>query len=321
MTELDAHGVSVTLPAGWEGRVSRRPEAGEPAPDDVSSSRLTPAEAASPTIDAQPTQADAAPEGATTNAVVHVATIALPPGSSDFASDSVERLGPSDALIVLFEYDREATSQPLFAREGLPRVLEPSDFSPGVLQRSLRGQAGFQAFFHEADRAFCLYVVLGAYDARAQVVPEVNRVLATMAIDGGTPAPVKGTALDAIRANPDWSTFAALLDESGVATTLAGASAVTVFAPVNAQIVPSDVDALRADADLLRRTMRQHVVDEALPLATLSTRTSLTTEAGGTLAVTNAGGRLNVGGRIAAAPVETVDGFVYTTSGLFEAPQ
>ena len=142
-----------------------------------------------------------------------------------------------------------------------------------------------------------------------------------LAIDGGSPAPVKGTVLEAIRANTDWSTFAALLDESGVATTLAGASAVTVFAPVNAQIAPSDVTVLRADPELLQRTVRQHVVDERLPLDVLLSRTSLTTSGGGTLSVTNNGGRLVVDGRVAAAPTEAVDGFVYATSGLFEAPQ
>jgi len=321
VTELEAHGVSVTLPTGWEGRVSRRPEAGEAAPEDVASSRLTPEEAVSPTVDAQPTTEQPAPEGETTNAVVHVSTISLPAGSSDFASDSVERLGRTDALVVLFEYDREAVSEPLFAKDGMPRVLQPSDFSPGVLQRSVRGQAGVQAFFHEGSRAFCLYVVLGSFDARAEVVPEVNRVLSSLQIDGGTPAPVKGTVLDAIRNRPDWSTFAALLASTPVATKLAAAKAVTVFAPLDGQIPEATLTALRADPVLLERTLLQHVLPESVPRGVLTNRPTLPTEAGGALAVTNTAGELRVGGLVVGDPEEAVDGFVYPLSGIFEAPK
>ena len=184
----------------------------------------------------------------------------------------------------------------------------------------MRGQAGVQVFFNEADRAFCLYVVLGAFDACADVVPEVNRVLATMEISGGSEAPVKGTVLDAIRAQPDWSTFESLLDESGVAKRLEAATDVTVFAPMNMQISASGLTEIRADPDLLQRTVLQHVIDERLPLDVLTMRTSLTTAAGGTLTVTGDDG-LHVDDFAVSAPIEGVDGFVYPTAGLFEAPK
>ncbi len=158
MTELSALGVSVQLPPGWEGRIFRRPEEGE----------LT-ASASEP----------AAPPGARTYAIAHVSTISLPPDVGDFASGAVDLLGSSDALVVLFEYGPESVGQPLFARNGMPTALDGDDFSPGVLQRSLPGQAGLQVFFHEQGRAFCLYVVLGSYARRRQIVPLVNDVLAT----------------------------------------------------------------------------------------------------------------------------------------------
>ena len=41
-------------------------------------------------------------------------------------------------------------------------------------------------FFSEEGRAFCLYVVLGSYRRRHDVVPEVNAVLATLHLE---PAP------------------------------------------------------------------------------------------------------------------------------------
>jgi hypothetical protein len=163
VTEIGAHGIAVTLPSGWEGRVFRRPMAG-----DLSASA-----------------ADGAPAapGETTYAVVHVATIPLPPGTADFASGAVERLGHEDALIVLFEYGPESVDQPLFEARGIPRSLDADQFNPSVLQRTLRGQAGVQRFFNDAGRAFCLYVVLGAYANRRRLVPQVNQVLASLTID------------------------------------------------------------------------------------------------------------------------------------------
>ena len=102
MTDLSAHGISVTVPSGWEGRVFRRPAAGE--------------------VTASAADGPPAPPGEITNAVVHVATISLPPDTGDFASGAVERLGPDDALVVLFEYDAASVDQPLFAACRHPAV-------------------------------------------------------------------------------------------------------------------------------------------------------------------------------------------------------
>ena len=173
MTELAAHGIGVTLPAGWEGRVFKRPLAGE--------------------VGAAAADGAPAAAGETTNAVVHVATIPLPAGTGDFASGAVEDLGRDDVLIVLFEYDAGSATQPLFAAQGLPTSLDPDDFNPNVLQRTIRGQAGVQKFFHDQDRAFCLYVVLGAFASRQQLVPRVNQVLATMTIEPAAPGGAPST--------------------------------------------------------------------------------------------------------------------------------
>ena len=168
MTDLDGHGISVTLPAGWEGRVFKRPEAGEVG---ISAADGIPA-----------------PPGETTNAVVHVSTIALPPGVGDFGSEAVPDLGANDVFVVLFEYDAASVRQPLFARGGVPRELAPEDFSPSVMQRAIRGQAGVQVFCNEAGRAFCLYVVIGSFNNRRRLVPRVNEVLAAITIQPLTAA-------------------------------------------------------------------------------------------------------------------------------------
>jgi hypothetical protein len=177
MTELVAHGIEVTLPSGWEGRLFRRPSAGE--------------------FSAAAADGPPAPAGETTHAVLHVSTIALPIGVGDFASGAVEKLGDEDALIVLFEYDPASADQPLFRAEGIPKQLQPDEFSPGVLQRAIRGQAGAQVFFHDSGRAFCLYVVLGSFANRRNLVPAVNQVLTTLTIEqldaAGQPVPSSTT--------------------------------------------------------------------------------------------------------------------------------
>jgi hypothetical protein len=168
MSEIEAYGLGLDPPSGWELRIFRRTDSGgaramteEPAPPGA-----------------------LAPPGAVTLPVVQVSTIQLPPDAADYGSDIVEDLGPQDALVVLKEFLAEASSDPLFELEGMPRTLDPEAFSPSVLQRSLEGQAGVQVFFHEADRAFCLYVVLGSFANRSSIVSRVNEVLGTMRISG-----------------------------------------------------------------------------------------------------------------------------------------
>jgi hypothetical protein len=163
LTDLGAHGLEVTLPTGWEGRVFRRPSAGEVTASDA---------------DGPP-----APAGETTHAVLHASTIALPPGIGDFASGAVDKLSADDILVVLFEYDPSSVDTPLFKQTGIPRQLQADDFSPNVMQRAVRGQAGVQRFFNDQDRAFCLYVVIGAFTRRQALVKRVNEVLATLTID------------------------------------------------------------------------------------------------------------------------------------------
>jgi hypothetical protein len=171
VTDLVAHGIDVSLPAGWEGRLFRRPLSGEVASADAS-------------IEGEP----AAPQE-TTNAVLHASTIAIPVGIGDFASGAVDKLSSDDVFIVLFEYDPASVDTPLFKTAGLPRTLTAEDFSPNAMQRAIRGQAGVQKFFHDEGRAFCLYVVIGAYVRRRELVKKVNAVLVTLTI-----APLDATA-------------------------------------------------------------------------------------------------------------------------------
>ena len=148
-TTLTGEGISVDLPPGWEGAIYRRQsEVGE-----------------------------------VPNPVVHVATFPLPADRGDFGNGAVNLMGFDDVLIVLLEYDAASAGKALFGRTGIPRRLAGTDFSPTTLQRLIPGQAGAQRFFTDAGRAFCLYVVVGAYQRAARLAADAGAVLATVRID------------------------------------------------------------------------------------------------------------------------------------------
>jgi len=143
MPRLNAHGVAVEVPRGWEGRILRRPS-------------LNPLEQS--------------------HAVMHLASFPLPEERGDFGIGVTELMRSGDVFVSLFEYGPESLGQPLFAAQGVPKVT-PADFSPRRLQRNLSGQVGCQLFFTADDRPFCLYVVIaGRVHVRA-IVTELNELL------------------------------------------------------------------------------------------------------------------------------------------------
>lgn len=148
MTHLESFGITVDLPAGWEGEIYQRP----PVADGLR------------------------PQGVGEPPVVHAASFSLPPERGDFGNGAVDVMAGDDIFISLFEYERDAARTPLFAASGIPR-LDDADFDPGALQRGFPGHSGCQRFFHVGDRAFCLYVVLGSHRFRSRLVRRVNAVL------------------------------------------------------------------------------------------------------------------------------------------------
>ncbi|MGZ4689701.1 MAG: hypothetical protein ACXVKA_16415 [Acidimicrobiia bacterium] len=165
MAELRGHDLRCTLPAGWDGRIAVRndgaPEAFRALGGD------------------HPFTAHPRP-------VVHLANFGLPEERGDFGSGAVELMGDRDVFVVLFEYEPDAATTELFKPHGLPHPLAASAFDPAMLRRGIRGQTGYQSFFNEGGRAFCLYVVLGSARRRNALVQLVNAVLATVRI---TPRP------------------------------------------------------------------------------------------------------------------------------------
>ncbi|WP_432540904.1 hypothetical protein [Kineococcus sp. SYSU DK002] len=152
---LDAHGISVDAPRGWEVRITRRaPEGHEP--------------------------------GSHRRPVLHAATVPLPAVRGDFGGGVTGTLTGGDVFVSLFEQDPAAARTALFADEGFP-VPALADFSPNRLQRSIPGQSGAQWFFHVGDRAFSLYVVLGSHARRAELLGVLVPLLGSVQLPGGPP--------------------------------------------------------------------------------------------------------------------------------------
>jgi hypothetical protein len=146
---LRAYGIEAPLPNGFEGRIFVRP-----------------------TIGAE-----------VTYPVAHFSTFALPAEVGDFGGGAVNLMGSTDIFATLFEYGPESLGQPLFARQGMPRSLDPGDFRPYVLRRGIGGQSGTQWFFTEAGRPFTLYIVLGSHSQRGTLVPRVNGLIGSLAVN------------------------------------------------------------------------------------------------------------------------------------------
>lgn len=152
--QMTGSGLTVDVPRGWEAEIyRRRPEGFFPL----------------------------GVGGETTHAIVHIGNFPLPARRGDFGSGAVEIMRSDDLLIVLFEHDPSSTSTALFQPKGIPNV-RTGDFDPNAMQRPLPGQSGAQYFFQEAGRAFCLYVALGSHAQRAELVPQVNQILASVRI-------------------------------------------------------------------------------------------------------------------------------------------
>ena len=156
MSRLEAHGVRIEVPSGWEAELSVQPDPSTLAPG-----------------------ADPLPEPLV---VLHTANFSLPVERGDYGSGAVETMGRNGIFATLIEFDRESATTALFARQGLPAGLPANDFAPDQLQLAVPGQSGLQQFFRVASRPFCLYAVIGSHSLRAVLVSELNRVLSGLRI-------------------------------------------------------------------------------------------------------------------------------------------
>lgn len=164
MATLSAYGLSVDPPAGWDGSIYKREDAG------LALQSLSAEQAALHAVDHQP--------------IVHLSTRALPVVRGDMGGGVVADLGPQDVFLVLFEYGGPSASAALFTQgTGVPWPLRAEDFDTASLRTQLPGQLGCQRFFSVNGRGFMLYVVLGSAAAGRTLIPAVNAALATVRVD------------------------------------------------------------------------------------------------------------------------------------------
>lgn len=158
---IAAHGIEVTLPPEWEARIFQRP-----------------VPAADPTAQERDRQSRALGwPGEQVAPGLHAGTFALPGGRGDFGTGALDVMSARHAFLALLEYGPQEVGSALFEPvDAIPRP-QPGDFSPSCLQRRLPGQLGFQRFFTTADRALCLFVVVGSVAHVAASTRQVNELL------------------------------------------------------------------------------------------------------------------------------------------------
>jgi hypothetical protein len=155
---VEAHGLSLDVPDGWEARIYRRPH-GDPT--------------------------------------LHAANFPLPVDDGDFGAGAVLTMPAGGEFVCLTEYRPGQGLVPgrgLFAGEPVSLPLKYSHFHPRALHVARSGCAGLQHFFTSAGRPFCLYAVIRPARGQPRAAGSslgLNRVLSTVSIaaaHGGAPS-------------------------------------------------------------------------------------------------------------------------------------
>jgi hypothetical protein len=141
---LEAHGIALDLPQGWDGRIRSRTGGGP---------------------------------------VVHAANIPLPPDDGDFATLATQSLPADGVVVVLVDFGTADAGTPLYAHPA-PARIDASELHPQTLLRRRPGQRGLQRFFTSSGRAMCLYVVVGSAAHAADLAAAVSTVLPTLRVTG-----------------------------------------------------------------------------------------------------------------------------------------
>jgi hypothetical protein len=163
---LSAHGITLSLPNAWDGRIYGRP-------------RLV----ANPAESALVPGFDGIEQGHL--ATLHAANFPLSGAEGEFAAEATTRMPATGAFVALVEYqpdDRLVPGEGLFASREVPRALAPVDFRPETLMAPRRDQVGLQRFFTAGARPFCLYAVIGSGGAAARGAAAISEVLRTVVI-------------------------------------------------------------------------------------------------------------------------------------------
>jgi OOP family OmpA-OmpF porin len=132
------------------------------------------------------------------------------------------------------------------------------------------GFAGITASFSGQDGTLTCTSRLDDPDAVADLAADVRGV---SSIDLDESCSAGTTVLDLIRSDPQFSTFASLIDQSGFDDVISGVGQFTVFAPTDGafESLPADVlAAVRRDPEVLEAVLGNHVVAGFAPSTSLT---------------------------------------------------
>lgn len=150
-SELTGFGLTVTLPDGWNGVVYQR---------------------------------DPLVQDEIRRPVMQASTLDVTLDQGDFGGGLVENLGSFDVFLTLLEID--PGNELALANPGFVRTLAPEAFAGNRLRRLILGQGGYEGFFTESSRAFCLYVVVGSIDNLGGFLGPINDLLQSIVVDQGS---------------------------------------------------------------------------------------------------------------------------------------
>ena len=124
--------------------------------------------------------------------------------------------------------------------------------------------------------------------------------------------------ISTLKARGNFTTLVRTLKQTGLAETLRGQRAYTLFAPTDAAfdaLPAGTLDSLSADQ--LRRVLRYHVVSERVSAEDAATGGQIKTAQGGSLTLEQVNGGLTVNGAaISEADIETSNGVIHVVDGV-----
>ncbi len=143
---------------------------------------------------------------------------------------------------------------------------------------------------------------------------------ALTASSGAAPAKPDRNIVQTAVAAGQFTTLTSLVQQAGLAPTLAGKGRFTVFAPTDeafAKVPESTLTALGKDRAKLRKVLLHHVAKGRLTASTVAKRRSIRMLDGTRVAVRTRGGKVYVGGaRVTSANVRASNGIIHVIDAV-----
>jgi len=147
---LEGFGISVTIPAGWNGRLFDR--------------------------------FDAEPEFLT-NPTLQAGSFTLPSDDGTFGQAAIRRMRVGDVFVVLYEAGGpEIANVGQYSATSLPRSIRADELQPRAAPAPVDGVNGKQWFMTKAGRPWVLYVAARGCSEASSAIIDLRELVATIEI-------------------------------------------------------------------------------------------------------------------------------------------